>query len=135
MHSPTYLGGLWDPDGCAIVDPARLAWGLRQACLDAGVRIYEDTPGPVVGRRAGSGRRGLTLTTPGGRVSARRVALATGAFSPLLRRLRYYLIPVYDYVLMTEPLSASQLASIGWAAPAGHRRQREPVPLLPAHQR
>ena len=57
----------------------------------------------------------LTLTTPGGDVSAGRVALATGTFSPLLRRLRYYLIPVYDYVLVTEPLSATQLASIGWA--------------------
>jgi glycine/D-amino acid oxidase-like deaminating enzyme len=40
--------------------------------------------------------------------------MGTGAFSPLLRRLRYYVVPVYDYVLMTEPLSAAQLASIGW---------------------
>ena len=39
-----YLGGLWDTDGCAMVNPARLAWGLRRACLDAGVRIYEHTP-------------------------------------------------------------------------------------------
>ncbi len=31
------------------------------------------------------------------------------------QRLRYYLIPVYDYVLMTERLSDAQLASIGWA--------------------
>src|SRR5215471_12682600 len=29
LNSPTYLGGLWDPDGCATVDPASLAWGLR----------------------------------------------------------------------------------------------------------
>ena len=42
------------------------------------------------------------------------MALAAGAFSPLLRRLRYYLLPVYDYVLVTEPLTADQLASIGW---------------------
>ena len=28
LDSPTYLGGIWDPDGCATVDPARLAWGL-----------------------------------------------------------------------------------------------------------
>jgi glycine/D-amino acid oxidase-like deaminating enzyme len=32
----------------------------------------------------------------------------------MLRRLRYYLVPVYDYVLMTEPLTSQQLASIGW---------------------
>jgi len=113
VQSPSYLAGLWDTRGCATVDPAQLAWGLRQACLEAGVRIFEGSP-----VRALTSERGpagaLTLVAADGSVSARRVALATGAFSPLLRRLRYYLIPVYDYVLMTEPLTAGQLASIGW---------------------
>ena len=113
VNSPTYLAGLWDSDGCATLDPARLAWGLRRACLEAGVRIYEHTPVRSV-TDAASPAGEVTLTTPAGQVSARRVALATGAFAPLLRRLRYYLIPVYDYVLMTEPLTAAQLASIGW---------------------
>ena len=44
IDSPTYLGGVWDRDGCAMVDPARLVWGLRRACLDLGVRLYERTP-------------------------------------------------------------------------------------------
>jgi glycine/D-amino acid oxidase-like deaminating enzyme len=114
VNSPTYLGGLWDADGCAMVDPARLGWGLRRACLDAGVRIFEDTPVRSVAKEQDRAR-GLVLVTPGGQVCARQVALAAGAFAPLLRRLRYYVIPVYDYVLMTEPLSAAQLASVGWA--------------------
>ncbi|HTZ91630.1 MAG TPA: FAD-dependent oxidoreductase [Streptosporangiaceae bacterium] len=113
VNSPGYLAGLWDTDGCATVDPARLAWGLRRACLEAGVRIHEHTPVLALTGEPGSSPR-LVLTTPGGQVSARRVALAAGAFSPLLRRLRYYLLPVYDYVLVTEPLTAGQLASIGW---------------------
>jgi glycine/D-amino acid oxidase-like deaminating enzyme len=118
LNSPTYLGGLWDAESCATVDPARLAWGLRQACLDAGVRCYEQTR--VTGLTEEPGQAGcLRLETPGGSVSARHVALATGALSPLLRRLRYYLIPVYDYVLMTEPLSAAQLDSIGWSRRQG----------------
>jgi glycine/D-amino acid oxidase-like deaminating enzyme len=113
VHAPAYRGGLWDTDGCAIVDPARLAWGLRRACLDAGVRIHEHSP--VLAIAADHGQAGgLELHGAGGRVRARQVALGTGAFSPLLRRLRYYLVPVYDYVLMTEPLSAAQLDSIGW---------------------
>ncbi|HEX9035212.1 MAG TPA: FAD-dependent oxidoreductase, partial [Streptosporangiaceae bacterium] len=112
VNSPTYLGGLWDARGCAIVDPARLAWGLRRACLAAGVRIYEHTPVRDIGDEARAG--GLVLTTPRGAVHADRVALAAGAFAPLLRRLRYYLVPVYDYVLMTRPLSPAQLDSIGW---------------------
>ena len=113
INSPGYLAGLWDTAGCATVDPARLAWGLRRACLDAGVRIYEHTPVLAVSEEAGKSGR-IALTAPGGQVSVRRVALATGAFSPLLRGLRYYLLPVYDYVLVTEPLTAVQLASVGW---------------------
>jgi len=111
LNSPTYLGGLWDPDGCATVDPARLAWGLRRACMAAGVRIYEHTPVTAI---RNSGPERLLLDTPRGRVLADRVALAAGAFAPLLRRLKYYLLPVYDYVLVTRPLSAAQLSSIGW---------------------
>jgi glycine/D-amino acid oxidase-like deaminating enzyme len=116
VNSPAYRGGLWDRDGCATVDPARLAWGLRRACLSAGVRIYEHTPVTSISEEpgAGTGRGRLLLAAGGGTVAAGRVALGTGAFSPLLRRLRYSLVPVYDYVLMTEPLTASQLASIGW---------------------
>jgi glycine/D-amino acid oxidase-like deaminating enzyme len=115
VNSPAYLGGLWDPEGCATVDPARLAWGLRRACLAAGVRIYEHTPVTRIGSAGGGS---LELRTPGGSVRADQVALAAGAFAPLLRRLRYYVVPVYDYVLMTRPLSSRQLASIGW----GHRQ-------------
>jgi glycine/D-amino acid oxidase-like deaminating enzyme len=111
LNSPAFLGGLWDTAGCATVDPARLAWGLLRACLAAGVRVYEGSP--VRGIDAEPG--GLQLRTPLGSVAASRVAMGTGAFPPLLRRLRYYVVPVYDYVLMTEPLSAVQLASIGWS--------------------
>lgn len=110
VDSPTYLGGWWDRDRVAMVDPAKLAWGLRQACLTLGVRIYEGTP--VLG--VSSGRDGLLLRTPHGEVRSARVALATSAFGPLVRKLKRYLIPVYDYALMTEPLSAAQLGDLGW---------------------
>ena len=43
VNSPTYTGGLWRKDRAAIVDPARLAWGLKTAAMSLGVRIYEDT--------------------------------------------------------------------------------------------
>ena len=38
---------------------------------------------------------------------------------PLLRRLRHYVVPVYDYVLMTEPLTDAQWASLGWSGREG----------------
>ena len=110
IDSPTYLGGLWDRTGCAMLDPARLVWGLRRACLALGVRIYENTPVERISHLPA----GLRLHTPHGRVDAGRVALATGAHTSLLRRVRQYVVPVYDYALMTEPLTAEQLAAIGW---------------------
>ncbi|HKT05245.1 MAG TPA: FAD-dependent oxidoreductase [Rugosimonospora sp.] len=110
VDSPLFLGGVWDRDGCAMVDPARLAWGLARACQRLGVRVYE---GSRAERITAAGDR-LVVRTPYGQVSARRVALGTGAFSPLLRRLRAYLVPVYDYALVTEPLSPARLDAVGW---------------------
>jgi len=115
VDSPTYVGGLLDRSSVAMVDPARLAWGLRRACLDLGVRVVEGTPVESVARRGSA----LALGTPHGTVTAPRVVLATNAFRPLLRRLRSYVVPVYDYALVTEPLSPAQLASVGWAGREG----------------
>jgi glycine/D-amino acid oxidase-like deaminating enzyme len=110
VASPTYKGAVWDRDGCATVDPARLVWGLRAACLRLGVRIFENTPVERITAAPG----GLSLHTWRGRVTADRVALATGAHGRLLRRLRQFIVPVYDYVLMTQPLSPSQMDAVGW---------------------
>jgi glycine/D-amino acid oxidase-like deaminating enzyme len=56
----------------------------------------------------------VTVRTSDGVVRAKKVALGTNAFPSLVRRLRPYIVPVYDYVLVTEPLTAAQLAEIGW---------------------
>ncbi|MEV2270549.1 NAD(P)/FAD-dependent oxidoreductase [Nonomuraea africana] len=114
VDSPTYLGGLWERSGCAMVDPARLAWGLREACLKVGVRIYERSPV----RSLDDNGVTIDLRTPYGVARAGKVALGTGVFPPLLKRLKHFLVPVYDYALMTEPMSEAQLASVGW-----HNRQ------------
>jgi glycine/D-amino acid oxidase-like deaminating enzyme len=111
VHSPTYLGGVWDRDTTAMVDPARLAWGLAAAAESLGVRIAEGTAVARI-ERAGAGFR---LRTKGGPViTSRQVALGTNAFPPLVRRLRLHTVPVYDYVLVTEPLTPGQLESVGW---------------------
>ncbi|GAA1370872.1 NAD(P)/FAD-dependent oxidoreductase [Streptomyces beijiangensis] len=110
VDSPTFLGGLYDRRGVAMLHPAKLAWGLKRACLDLGVRIYERTRGLDL---AASGA-GMAVRTPYGRIRARHVALGTNIFPSLVKRVRPYTVPVYDYALMTEPLTADQLASIGW---------------------
>lgn len=110
VDSPTYLAGRHEPDTCALVDPARLAWGLAAAAERLGVTIVEGTR--LTGLRAVSG--GVEATAGGATVRARRVVLATNAFPGPLRRLRWATVPVYDHVLATEPLTDAQLASIGW---------------------
>jgi glycine/D-amino acid oxidase-like deaminating enzyme len=116
VDSPTYLGGLLTrTGGGALVDPARLAWGLRAAALEDGVRIHERT-------RVTSLRRddsGVVLDTSAGRVRADRVVLATNAFPPLVRSIGRYVIPVYDYVLVSEPLDPARRAAIGWQGREG----------------
>ncbi|KRF28970.1 FAD-dependent oxidoreductase [Phycicoccus sp. Soil802] len=116
LDSPTYLAGLYQSGETAIVDPARLAWGLARAAESLGVRIAEGVR--VTGlSTAGSG---VDVTTAEGRVvHAPRVALGTNAFPSLVRRTRLHTVPVYDYALMTEPLSDAQLDSLGWASRAG----------------
>ncbi len=110
VNSPTYLAGRWDKDGAAMVHPAKLAWGLAAACERIGVRIAERTPATGLASDAD----GVTVRTRDGVLRARRVALGTNAFPSLVRRLRPYIVPVYDYVLVTEPLTAAQLTGIGW---------------------
>jgi glycine/D-amino acid oxidase-like deaminating enzyme len=115
VDSATYLAGLLTRGGGALVDPARLAWGLRGAALEDGVRIFEGTSVTRM-RRDG---QDVLLETPAGRLRAARVVLASNAFRPLVRSIARYVIPVYDHVLVTEPLNAGQRAAIGWQGRQG----------------
>jgi glycine/D-amino acid oxidase-like deaminating enzyme len=111
LNSPTYLAGSWEKRGTALVDPARLVWGLARVCEELGVRIFERS----VVRGLSADRSGISArVNDGAVVRAGQVALGTNAFRSPLRRVRPYIVPVYDYVLMTEPLSAGQLAELGW---------------------
>lgn len=116
VASPTYLGGLWRPAGTALVDPARLAWGLASAAERRGGRIFERSP---VHGLDSAGKGALRLATPLGALLARRVVLATSAFPPLVREIRRYVLPVYDYVLATEPLGPDRLSEVGWKGREG----------------
>jgi len=110
VDSPTYLAGIWDKTGSALVHPGRLAWGLAAACERLGVRVFEGTPATGLASDAS----GVSVRVRDGVLRAGRVALGTSAFPALVRRLRPYTVPVWDYVLVTEPLSAAQRAAVGW---------------------
>jgi glycine/D-amino acid oxidase-like deaminating enzyme len=115
VNSPLFLGSLWAHTGSALVHPGKLADGLRSAAAQAGVRVYEYSPVRELERS----RSGVAVSTDGGVVEARRVLLATSAYPPLLRAIRRYIAPVYDYALMTEPLDRARRESIGWRGRQG----------------
>ncbi len=115
VDSPTYLGGLKDADGGAILDPAKMVWALRSMAESLGVTLHDHSPAKAVGR-SGSG---LVVESVDGNVVARKVVVATNAYAEPVKAMKRYMVPVYDYVLMTEPLSGPQMASIGWGGRQG----------------
>ncbi|MGZ4758642.1 MAG: NAD(P)/FAD-dependent oxidoreductase [Acidimicrobiales bacterium] len=124
VRSPTYHGAMWAHDGVALVDPARLVWGLRAAALRLGVRVHDHSPVTGLEHRRPSGpavldQREMVVRGLHASVRAHRVLLATNAYPGLVPAIRARVVPVWDYVLMTEPLRPDQLDAIGWAGRQG----------------
>jgi glycine/D-amino acid oxidase-like deaminating enzyme len=115
VDSPTYLGGRYDPDGVAVLDPARLVWGLAAAVERLGGRVLESTRVTDVHDLGGR----VVLRTPVGSLTARHVVLGTNVFPSPVRRHRPFVVPVWDHVLATEPLDGDRLAAIGWSGRQG----------------
>ncbi|MBW2493530.1 MAG: FAD-dependent oxidoreductase [Deltaproteobacteria bacterium] len=116
VDSPTYCGGIWRRGGeDGLVDPAYLCWGLKKTILALGVRVFERTP--LV--RLNSHGNGMQVDCPNGSVRCQKVLLATNAFRNPIRKARHSIIPVWDYVLATEPLSSAQREAIGWKGREG----------------
>ncbi len=110
LASPLYLGALVAPRN-ALVDPVRLVEGLRAEAMRRGVRIFEGAA--VSGFDFPADR--VVVEAPGGRVRARRAVLATNAYSHhLFPRLAARFLPLYDYILVSEPLTPGQRDAIGW---------------------
>lgn len=110
LRSPLFVGGV-EVRGGGLLDPARLAEGLRAEAEKRGVRVLERTR--IEGLAADGA--GVRLRAEGGAVRARRAVLATGAFTHhLLPRLLRRFIPLYDYILVSAPLTPAQWAALGW---------------------
>jgi glycine/D-amino acid oxidase-like deaminating enzyme len=112
VHSPLWHAGLYRPPGRdVLLDPVKLARGIARVAHDRGVRIHEDTRVVGLERRAA----GVIVSThAGARVRARHVVVAMSAYSGWVERLSSTFVPVYDYALVSEPLTPDQRASIGW---------------------
>lgn len=106
IHSPLYAGARFSPDG-GILDPVALVRKLAREARCRGVRILERTRVTAL--------EGTTVRCENGHVRADRVILATDAYTHhLAPRLLRWFVPLYDYIIVSEPLDASQKACIGW---------------------
>ena len=101
-------GGLYNPH-CATIQPARLARGLARAVERLGGEIFEQTT--VTDYEGGGDPK---FVTDAGEVHAGAIVLAGEAYLARLRKLRRQVLPVYSLIVLTEPLSETQWAEIGW---------------------
>jgi glycine/D-amino acid oxidase-like deaminating enzyme len=112
VHSPLWHAGLYRPPGRdVLLDPAKLVRGLARVARERGVRVHQRTRVTRLERRA----TGVSAwTANGARIDAANVVVATSAYSGWLPRLGSAFVPVYDYALVSEPLTAAQHEAIGW---------------------
>jgi len=110
IASPLYRGAAFAPRS-GTVHPVKLAEGLAAEARRLGVRIFERTP---VAELA-VGPAGVAARTEAGSVRAEKAILATNAYSHHLRpELARRFLPLYDYILVSEPLTPGERAAIGW---------------------
>lgn len=110
IRSHRYLGAWWEPR-CGLLNPAKLAWGWKEVIQGQGVEVYEQTPVVEI-RREKKGE--IRLTVPWGEVAAKKLVLATNAYSHLIPLLKRKQVPLWTYIVLTEPLREGHFEEIGW---------------------
>lgn len=104
IGSDVYFGGLVDEKSAGL-QPARYVAGLGRAALKAGAEIYENSPVEAVRRISERGETGFGLSFSGGRLFARQVFVASGAYtSSFVPELRKKVIPIGSFIIATKPL-------------------------------
>jgi len=104
-------GAMHEPDGTSI-HAARLAFGYQNLARRLGAKIHPASP--VMGWKIINGVH--HLTTPGGMVRAKAVALATAGYTPpgLSDRTENRLMPILSNSIVTRPLSEDEKQACGF---------------------
>jgi glycine/D-amino acid oxidase-like deaminating enzyme len=108
VDSPLFLGAWWEPR-CGLLDPAKHSRELKRIAQEAGAVVYEESPVQSIER----GPR-FTLRTPKGSLQADKLVFATNAYSHFFAELRRKQVPAFTHMVVTQPLTPEQLATIGW---------------------
>jgi glycine/D-amino acid oxidase-like deaminating enzyme len=110
IKSPLFHGGAWSKKRSGTVHPGKLVRGLKQAALKLGVRLYENTP-QLSNNKTGEG---IIVETPGAKITARKVLLATNAWAAGHHHISRRVAAIRDRIVVTEPLTEAQMQKIGW---------------------
>jgi len=104
------VGALHEQEGVGV-HPLKLAFGYIRQARALGVKIHPCSP--VLGWETRDGIH--HLRTPGGTVRARRVAVATGGYTPqgLHPSLTNRMMPILSNSMVTRPLTADERAEAG----------------------
>ena len=103
------LGSIYSPD-TAVIHPGRLARGLARVVERMGATIYEQT---AVTDFAGGPSPVLKIER--GDVRAKTIVICGEGYLSQLAKTKRQVLPVYSLITLTEPLSASDWAEIGWS--------------------
>jgi glycine/D-amino acid oxidase-like deaminating enzyme len=112
VDSPRFVDGAFSSDG-GVVQPARLARGLRRVLLERGVHIFERTRMTSL-----EPSRPAVVRCEHGAVKADRVVVTTGAWAAGMRPFTRSFGVIADYVVATEPIP-ELLEEIGWTSQFG----------------
>jgi len=124
LNTAFHLGALYEPD-TAILNPAKLARGMKAAVERMGVEVFERTP--ATGFDPG---KQVIVHTPRGRVKADYLVLATNAFTVQLNVNKGWYVPMFTYIIMTEPLDEKHYQELGWIRREGIEDRRQLVHYL-----
>ena len=116
IRSQAFRGGVFDPRPL-IINPAKLARGLKRVAESLGVEIYEQTSLTELRDEAP-----LLLRTEHATLRANTAVLALNGYGAAMGFMPNRIMPVHTYIVLTEPLTDEQLDEIGWSA---HRTSLE----------
>ena len=107
-----FHGALTTPIGFGL-NPLKYALGIAEAARAACARFFEHCPV----NRIEQGTH-FTLHTPKGRITAKRIIIATNGYSSedIPDWLAARFMPVQSSVLVTRPLTDEELTSAGWTS-------------------
>ena len=97
--SAKHLAGIFEASN-ATIQPALLIAGLKRVALAMGIEIYENTPVLELSKS-----QPAVLTTPNTDLIAKKVVLATNAWSTAIPELKRYVLPVSSSMIVTDRIS------------------------------